>query len=62
VYFVREGVSDKPASFDNAPRFNEKLTLAGSFHNALLDIAILVIFAVFFFMTAYVSFIRSDVR
>jgi ABC-type transport system involved in multi-copper enzyme maturation permease subunit len=62
VYFVREGISDKPANFDNAPRFAENLTLAGALQDALLDIAILVLFAVFFFMASYISFIRADVR
>jgi ABC-type transport system involved in multi-copper enzyme maturation permease subunit len=62
VYFVREGVSDKPASFDNAPRFTESFALVGALHDALLDIAILSFFAVFFFMAAYVSFVRADVR
>jgi ABC-type transport system involved in multi-copper enzyme maturation permease subunit len=62
VYFVREGVSDKPANFDNAPRFVENLILAGALGDALLDIAILLFFVVFFFMAAYISFIRADVK
>ncbi|MFC1714122.1 DUF3526 domain-containing protein [Candidatus Poribacteria bacterium] len=62
VYFVREGVSDKPASFDSAPRFTESLALASTLDNALLDIAILTLFAVFLFMAAYISFIRTDVK
>lgn len=62
VYFVREGMSDKLPSFDNAPRFTESLTLANSLQDAILDLCILAFFAVFFFMTAYISFIRADVR
>ena len=62
VYFVREGVSDKPANFNNAPRFTEYLTLTGALHDALLDIAILALFAVFFFMASHISFIRADVK
>jgi ABC-type transport system involved in multi-copper enzyme maturation permease subunit len=62
VYFVREGVSDKPANFNNAPRFTEYLTLAGAVSDALLDIAILTLFAVFLFMASYISFIRADVK
>ena len=62
VYFIREGVSDKSANFDNAPRFTEYLTLALALHDALLDLAILVLFAVFFFMVSYISFIRADVK
>lgn len=61
VYFVREGISDKQASFDNAPRFTESLTLAGALQDALLDIAILTLFAVLFFMAAYISFIKASV-
>jgi ABC-type transport system involved in multi-copper enzyme maturation permease subunit len=62
VYFVREGVSDKPANFNNAPRFTEYLTLTGALHDALLDIAILALFALFFFMASHISFIRADVK
>jgi ABC-type transport system involved in multi-copper enzyme maturation permease subunit len=62
VYFVREGLSDKPASFDNAPRFTENLVLTSALRDALLDIAILSLSSVFFFMTAYIFFIRADVK
>jgi len=62
VYFVREGISDKPATFDNAPRFTESFTLGGALQDALLDIATLTLFAVFLFMAAYISFIRADVK
>jgi len=62
AYFVQEGMSDKPASFDSAPRFAENLSLAGALDNALLDIAVLILFGIFLFMAAYVSFIKADVR
>jgi len=62
IYFVREGMSDKPPNFDNAPRFTENLTLAGALQDALLDILILSLLAVLFFMAAYISFMRADVR
>lgn len=62
VYFVREGISDKEANFDNAPRFTESFALAGALRDALLDMAILSLFPVFLFMAAYVSFIRADVK
>ncbi len=62
VYFVREGVSDKPANFDNAPRFAENLSLTGMLHDALLDMAILSVLAIFLFMASYISFMRADVR
>jgi ABC-type transport system involved in multi-copper enzyme maturation permease subunit len=62
VYFVREGVSDKPANFDNAPRFTENFTIGGAIQDAILDVAILALFAVVFFMAAYISFMRSDVK
>jgi ABC-type transport system involved in multi-copper enzyme maturation permease subunit len=62
VHFVREGISEKPANFDAAPRFTERLTLVGSLQDALLDTAILTLFAVLFFMAAYLSFLNRDVR
>jgi hypothetical protein len=62
VYFIREGVSDKPANFDNAPGFTENFTIGGAIQDAILDVAILALFAVVFFMAAYISFMRSDVK
>jgi ABC-type transport system involved in multi-copper enzyme maturation permease subunit len=62
IYFVREGISDKPPNFDSAPRFTERQTLVSALQDALLDIAVLAFLAVFFFMAAYVSFMRTDVR
>ena len=60
--FIREGMSDRPASFDSASRFTENLTLAGALGDALLDIAILSLLAAFLFMATYISFMRADVR
>ena len=34
--------------------------VAGALNDALLDIAVLILFAVFFFMAAYIAFIRGD--
>jgi ABC-type transport system involved in multi-copper enzyme maturation permease subunit len=62
VYFIREGVSDKPANFDNAPRFKENFTVSGALQDAISDVAILALFAVIFFMVAYISFMRADVK
>ena len=62
IYYLREGVSDKPANFENAPRFMESFNLTRSLQDAILDVAMLTLFAVLFFMAAYVSFIRTDVR
>jgi len=62
VYFVKEGLSEKEANFDSAPRFTENLALSGAMQDALLDVAILTLFAVLFFMAAYISFVRADVK
>ena len=62
VYFVREGISDKPANFDNAPAFVEQFVLSDALEDILLDIAILMMFAVFLFLAAYISFVRAYVN
>lgn len=62
IYFVREGVSDKPVNFDSAPRFTDSQALISALQDSLLDITVLAFVAVFFFMAAYVSFMRADVR
>jgi ABC-type transport system involved in multi-copper enzyme maturation permease subunit len=58
IYFVREGLSQKPVKSENVPRFRERIT-HGSAH---YYIAVLVLFGLLFFLGAHVSFLRCDIR
>ena len=62
VYFVKEGLSQKPVAFNSVPKFSEKLTLGITFKGALLDLTWLVSISLLLFMMAVLAFLRSDVK
>ena len=62
VYFVKEGLSQKPVAFSSIPKFSEKLTLSITFKGALLDLTLLVLLSLFLFMATVLAFMRSDVK
>ena len=58
-----EVISRKPIAFENIPKFQErKPPVPELINSALWDLLIIVLFNVIFFMAAYLSFIRYDVR
>lgn len=61
AYFVKEGLSKNPADFGNAPKFIENASLIDSLNSALMDMAILILFATIFFMLAFISFTKIDI-
>ena len=62
VYFVKEGLSQKPVAFNSIPKFSEQLTLGIAFEGAMLDMTLLVSLALLLFMAAVLAFLRSDVK
>ena len=62
VYFVKEGLSEKPVAFNSIPKFSEKLTLGITFKGALVDLMLLVSLALLLFMATVLVFMRSDVK
>lgn len=62
VYFLKEGLSQKPVAFNSIPKFSEKLTLGITFKGALVDLMLLVSLALLLFMAAVLTFMRSDVK
>lgn len=62
VYFVKEGLSQKPVAFSSIPKFSEQLTLDIAFEGALLDLTLLVSLALLLFMAAVLVFMRIDVK
>ncbi len=62
VYFLKEGLSQKPVAFNSIPKFSEKLTLGITFKGALVDLMLLVSLTLLLFMAAVLAFMRSDVK
>jgi len=55
--------SMKPVAFENIPKFREQTPpVINQINSALWDLLVIIIFSVVFFMGAYFSFIRYDVR
>ena len=61
VPFVREGMSDKPVSFESIPKFQDRVHLGETFKGAILDVTLLLLFFVVLFATAHVSFQRKEI-
>ena len=61
VPFVREGMSNKPVSFESIPKFRDRVRLRDAFRGSLLDVMLLVLFFVVLFGTAHASFQRKEI-
>ena len=61
VPFVREGMSDKPVSFESVPKFQDRVRLGEAFKGAILDVMLLLLFFTALFATAHVSFQRKEI-
>ena len=61
VPFVREGMSDKPVSFESIPKFQDLVYLGEAFKGAILDVTLLVLFFVLLFAATHVSFQRKEI-
>ena len=61
VPFVREGMSDKPVSFESIPKFQDRVRLGEAFKGAMLDMMLLLLFFVVLFAIAHVSFQRKEI-
>ena len=61
VPFVREGMSGKPVTFKNIPKFQDRVRLGDTFRGASLDVTLLLLFCVVLFGTAHVSFQRKEI-
>jgi ABC-type transport system involved in multi-copper enzyme maturation permease subunit len=58
-----KAISRKPVDFDTVPKFQEhEFALGQSLKLAIWDIGLLVLFNLVFFVAAFVSFLRYDVR
>ena len=58
---IPEGMSNKPIDPEQIPVFEDKLTFRDSFNSALMDMALLVLFACVFLSGACLFFLRAEV-
>ena len=61
VLFVREGMSDKPVSFESIPKFQDRVRLEDAFKGAILDATLLLLFFVALFGMAHALFQRKEI-
>ena len=61
VPFVREGMSDKPVSFESIPKFQDQVHLEDAFRGAVLDVMLLLLFFVVLFGAVHISFQRKEI-
>ena len=61
VPFVREGMSDKPISFESIPKFQDRVRLGDALKGAMLDVMLLLLFFVALFGAAHVSFQHKEI-
>ena len=61
VPFVREGMSDKPVSFESIPKFQDRVRLGDAFKGAMFDVTLLLLFFAVLFAAAHVSFQRREI-
>jgi ABC-type transport system involved in multi-copper enzyme maturation permease subunit len=62
IYYLKEGLSSKPVSFEAVPRFVEPSGVGVAMRAALVDFGLLVVMAVVGFMASYAAFLRCSVR
>ena len=61
LYFVRQGMSEKPVPYSAIPKFEDRIALRESIDAAMTDILLLVLFLVVLFAGAVLAFVRVDV-
>jgi ABC-type transport system involved in multi-copper enzyme maturation permease subunit len=62
LYYLKEGLSEKPVSSDNVPHFVEPTGVDRAFRSTLMDLSLLVLFSLILFLVSYVAFLRCDIR
>ena len=61
LYFVRQGMSEKPVPYSAIPKFEDRIEFRESINAAMTDILLLVLFLVVLFAGAVLAFVRVDV-
>ena len=61
LYFVRQGMSEKPVPYSTIPKFEDRIEFRESINAAMTDILLLVLFLVVLFVGAVLALVRVDV-
>ena len=59
--FVRQGMSEKPVPYSAIPKFDDRIEFRESINAAMMDISLMVLFAVVLFVGAVLAFVRVDI-
>jgi hypothetical protein len=62
IYYLKEGLSKKPVSFDSVPKFKEPTGVGVALRGALMDMSLLILIAGLCFMASYLAFLRCVVK
>lgn len=62
IYYLKEGLSKKPVSFDSVPKFKEPTSVGVAVKSALMDMSLLILIAGLCFMASYLAFLRCVVK
>jgi ABC-type transport system involved in multi-copper enzyme maturation permease subunit len=62
LYYLKEGLSEKPVNFEGVPRFVESVSISTAIGSSLTELGLLVLLSAVFFLAGYVAFLRCDVR
>jgi len=62
VYFIKEGLSQKSVQPAGVPKFVERYTLSDAIQEGIFNIGLLALFCLFFFMAAFLSFLRAFLK
>jgi len=62
IYYIKEGLSQKPVDFAGVPKFEEGFSAEAAFRSSLIDLITLVLFGMLLFLLSYVAFLRCEVR
>ena len=61
LYFVRQGMSEKPVPYSAIPKFEDRIELRESISAAMTDILLLILFSVVLFAGSVLAFVRVDI-
>lgn len=62
AYFIKEGLSQRAIQPEGVPQFIERYTLSDAIQEGILNIGLLALFCLLFFMAAFLSFLRASLK
>ncbi|HIE27370.1 TPA: hypothetical protein EYP66_08805 [Candidatus Poribacteria bacterium] len=62
MYFIKEGLFQKPVRPEAVPKFIERYTLSDAIQEGIFNIGLLALFCLLFFMAAFLSFLSAFLK